>query len=664
MDHRVLEQVDDVASRSKTCFGSREGRGAFMAEAMHGSPSMMGDLSSFLEGIRPLPASDRGIIVEQALVLLEACYAHLPLKRSMHAVDPVQRLRLLLHRLDGGGGPRGPSFHNEMTQIFNSIRDVHTNYLLPSPYCRLTAHLPFLIEEYYDEQKRRRYVVSKVLGDLEHPTFKVGAEVLYWNGTPIDRAVERNSERLAGSNPDASHARGLDSMTIRPMVRVLPPDEEWVTITYRTEGGAVEELRLSWEILSPGMGHAAVDPNKLSAASVALGLDIQTDAVHQAKKALYAAEAVEAEQRVASGEPSEVQLASGLPTSMPTVLRAKAVSTQHGTFGYIRIFTFNVTRADGFVDEFIRLAEALPEDGLIIDVRGNGGGLIPASEQLLQTLTPRKIEPARFQFINTPLMLDLCTSCSGPGHPPGLDLSPWAASIAEAVKTGATYSRAVPMSDPDLCNTVGQKVHGPVVLITDALCYSATDLFAAGFQDHEVGPILGCSANTGAGGANVWTHGLLCQLLHALEPRVSPLPGDAGMSVAIRRSLRVGTRAGTPLEDLGVVPDGIHRMTRRDVLGSNEDLIDHAAKLLTRGISYRLRVGLGPRRKSGIDLTLITRNLGTVDVYVDGHPSCSVPVHDGETALSVGLPSDGENHLEFKAFDADDALRAARKERI
>jgi C-terminal processing protease CtpA/Prc len=37
----------------------------------------------------------------------------------------------------------------------------------------------------------------------------------------------------------------------------------------------------------------------------------------------------------------------------------------------------------------------------------------------------------------------------------------------------------------------GQKYFGPVILIIDALCYSTTDMFAAGFQDHNIGEVLG-----------------------------------------------------------------------------------------------------------------------------------------------------------------------------
>jgi hypothetical protein len=58
-------------------------------------------------------------------------YVHLPLKRAMHACDPVQRLRLLRNRHSGMSDRR---FHDEMIDIVSSVRDLHTNYVLPRPY--------------------------------------------------------------------------------------------------------------------------------------------------------------------------------------------------------------------------------------------------------------------------------------------------------------------------------------------------------------------------------------------------------------------------------------------------------------------------------------------------------------------------------------------------
>ena len=49
------------------------------------------DLPTFLASVGELSTEQRKLIVRQALILIEQNYAHLPLKRAMHAVDPVQR---------------------------------------------------------------------------------------------------------------------------------------------------------------------------------------------------------------------------------------------------------------------------------------------------------------------------------------------------------------------------------------------------------------------------------------------------------------------------------------------------------------------------------------------------------------------------------------------
>ena len=48
-------------------------------------------LPEFLETTGGLIQDDMVGLVNQALVLIDDLYAHLPLKRAMHAVDPVQR---------------------------------------------------------------------------------------------------------------------------------------------------------------------------------------------------------------------------------------------------------------------------------------------------------------------------------------------------------------------------------------------------------------------------------------------------------------------------------------------------------------------------------------------------------------------------------------------
>ncbi len=584
------------------------------------------DIQTFEKTARKLSLADMQLLVDQALMLLEMFYVHMPLKRAMHAINPTQRLKLLKYRLVQIPDEKKVSeirFHKEMIKIFTSLRDLHTNYILPAPFNDKIAFLPFLIEEYIDSEQRK-YIVSKLASDFNHPTFKHGVEVLYWNGIPIDRAVDLNAERQAGSNIEAQHARGLNNMCIRPMKISLQPDEDWVIIGYRSLNGEELELRQNWLVSSEPIGYIAAS-KPLTREAMTLGIDIKTYAINQAKKALFAPDAVVAHDKIATGEISRAAPRLGLESSMPTVFRAREVETPYGIYGYIRIFTFYEEEPEGsefikkFIEEFIRLIEQLPQNGLIIDVRGNGGGYILASEGLLQLFTPRSIKPEQTQFINTPLTLELCSRNSY--------LSQWEDSIKQSVETGATFSQGFPLTPEEFCNAIGQIYYGPVVLITDALCYSATDIFAAGFQDNKVGKILGTNLNTGAGGANVWEYNDLAELMGNHDSRFKPLPNGARMRVAIRRTLRVNEHEGMPLEDLGVVPDKKHDMTEDDVLKDNVDLINSAARILAEMPVYKLsaKISPSPDRKK-LTVKVDVENISRLDVFIGNRPNRSLDV--------------------------------------
>jgi Peptidase family S41 len=606
------------------------------------------DLRSFLKDTKGiLSLADMRMLVEQALMLLEMFFVHMPLKRAMHAIDPVQQLRLIKYRLEQMSEEQKMSeisFHKEMTRIFTSLRDLHTNYILPSPYGTKEAILPFQIEDFFTEDNQRKYIVSKLAAGIDHPTFKPGVEVLYWNGVPIEREVELNADRNAGSNKEARYARGLNSLTIRSIWRSLPPDEEWVVIRYRSLSGEELELNQKWLIVSFDKVGVAFPDSSIEGAA-ALGIDIETYMIHQTKKVLFAPDVARDEKRIARGEILRAGPLERFATSIPGVLEAREVKTSYGTYAYIRIYSFMPPRGvplDGFIErfisEFIHLAESLPQNGLIIDVRDNGGGLIWASEGLLQLLTPRHIKPEPAQFINTPLTYELCRRKRS--------LSPWLESIKQAVETGATFSQGFPLTPEEFCNKIGQKYNSPVILITDALCYSATDIFAAGFQDHKIGPMLGTSWNTGAGGANVYSHSDLKGWMGDTESPFKSLPNQAGMRVSLRRLLRVHDREGMVLEDLGVRPDDVHKMTKDDVLNDNIDLINHAASILA---NHKISLDVSSNT-DGLTVKAETRNISRLDVSINGIPLKSIEVTNNSTQFVLEQPKDEIPFIEIRGY--------------
>src|SRR5688572_23856289 len=484
-----------------------------------------------------LTREEKRLIVEQALILVEQNYAHLPLKRAMHAVDPVQRFKLLLQSLEPSAAsqPASPptaeselEFHNTVLDVFTSLRDLHTRYLLPEPWSELVAFLPFMVEDYFDDQKKRRYIASHISAGFEHDAFVSGVEILHWNGSPIERAVNANAQRYSGSNSDARHAHGVQMLTQRALRTGPPPDEDWVVVGYRAKSGLYQELRFDW-VVSPTPAGATGRVLARDVDAAVLGIDLQQQIVQRTRAALFAPGAWYKRREVERKRGSGTVLAAH-ESRMPHVLEAKRVTTPSGTFGYLRIRTFNVA-PEALIDEFSRLVRGLPKAGLILDVRGNGGGRVDSAELLLQLLTPRRIEPEPVQFMNTRLNLQICRSHGKDSE--FTNLEPWTASMEQALQTGSAFSAGFPISDADECNAIGQRYFGPVVLITDAFCYSATDIFAAGFQDHEIGKVIGVHRTTGAGGANVWDHDLLQAALQSQGEHsiYKPLPRGAGMRV-------------------------------------------------------------------------------------------------------------------------------------
>lgn len=608
----------------------------------------------FVDDQPNLTMAQRETLVEQAVILIRDLYVHLPLKRAMHAVDPVQRLRLLRNRLDSFDERE---FHAEMIDIFKELRDLHTNYYLPAPYKGRIAFLGILVEHYVENGKSH-WMVSKVAKHLATDnTLQEGALISHWNGMPMELAVWRNADKEAGSNSAARFARGLESMTLRFLSGSLPPDEDWVDLVY-SNASEVHESRLAWhvfenvgELLAGSADREGLLKDLITPLRYQVGLDQRTEIVRQAKKLLFSAAAVREEKRVAKykGEvprsTAALRAAGIIPTTRPDELTAKLVQTASGTFGYLRIWTFSMNVPDdstpiaeilAFINEVIRLlSEEFPSEGLIIDVRGNGGGYVIAAEFLLQFLTPRRIEPEPAQFINTPTTLALTNEVAGIGDSHD--------SLLQGVSTGAQYSGGIPFNSPDLVNSIGQVYHGPVVLITDAFCYSATDMFAAGFQDHMIGTILGVDNATGAGGANVLVHEKLREDWSGGP--LKQLPAGAGMRVALRRTLRVGDRAGQSVEDLGVEPDVLVAMTEDDLLSSNRDLQNKAGEILAEGTPRKFRLE-SQRAGSMVTLEIATLNIPEVDIYVNGRPQGSADTPDGITTLTVEISPEGTLRLE------------------
>ena len=134
------------------------------------------------------------------------------------------------------------------------------------------------------------------------------------------------------------------------------------------------------------------------------------------------------------------------------------------------------------------------------------------------------------------------------------------------------------------------------------------------------------------------------------------------MRVSLRRTLRVGKRAGEPVEDLGVTRDHAHEMTRDDLLKGNVDLLNAAGKLLSKGTPRKFAVDVKSAGQK-LGLKLSTKNIEAIDVYVDGRPVFeSTAISDGTSDIDIDKPSSG-SLVEIDGIDKGEIV-AARKHLI
>lgn len=460
-----------------------------------------------------LSNEDRELLIDQASAMFDHIYAHLQLKRAIYGIDPVQRLRLLRlnHQL-----LNERDFQTAMIEIFIAERDLHTNYILPNAYSGKYAFLPFRIEEFYEPNnpQQRKYAITWVSPLNTNPALKVGLEVTHWNGSPINMAIERNANREAGSNEEAHRAQGINTLTLRWLGMSLPPDEDWVVIDCLDAGQAVE-LRFDWQVgdistLGPALGGLAQGSAPAAIGRFHWGMDLKTAMLQHLRTLIFdpvrSKKQADARQTWGAANGAMPQAIPQNQSQFPEIFPTFGTI---GRYGYIRLKTFEPPLINGNYDvdaainEFIRILALMPREGLILDVRSNGGGIISFGERLLQLMTSRSIKPEPFYLLITQLALKISQG--------EWWLNGWTQSIQEGIQTGSAYSLGFPLTPEADCNNLGRKYSGPVVLITDALCYSTTDIFAAGFQDHQIGKILGVNQNTGAGGATVWDHRQMLQ---------------------------------------------------------------------------------------------------------------------------------------------------------
>ncbi|NJB98203.1 hypothetical protein CA233_15525 [Sphingomonas sp. ABOLD] len=463
----------------------------------------------------PAEDADR-LLIDRALRAFDQICVHLPDRRAQ-GIDPLARLRAL------AANPPAPRTHlyRALMGVFAAFGDRHTRLVLPPAESQRFAALPFTVAACWDQGGMTLLVTGSA-----DPRLRRGDRLHAWNGQPIVAALDAHGTGQLGANSEARRAKAIQTLTIRPLGLLPPPEEQAVAIEVETASGA-RSMTVEWQVAS----------------------------------------AEELARACAAWIPPEPDF-----EAVTGDLRHRRIATPGGDIGWIRIASLQAP-ADPFLPMLAEVLDRQPRTGVVIDLRGCEEGFVQTGERMLGLFTDRPITPLGFALRSTDWMRDLANHCAA--------LAPWREPIEAARRAGTSHTATRPLTPSP---TIGPHVRpypGPVIVLVDAHTYSTAEMFAAGVQDHRIGKVIGVAPRTGGGGGAAWSQ----QLIHRLsgDPLFAPDEDAASLRVAVLRCHRTGAQAGRPIEGGGVVPDAVHALTRRDLLEGEADLIErviHECKMM------------------------------------------------------------------------------------
>lgn len=594
-----------------------------------------------------LSSAEKRRIATQARIFLRDLYVHRAQKQDYYdnVLDPVPAIQKIVKNAEKMSTK---DLELGIYKIFAAQRDLHLNYHFPAPYNRFTSFIPMTFERTAGEDNFFEVRVSALAGELFEkyaPGQRVpaiGDEILSYNGQSVIRAVKQLLPVAQGSNIYGGFARALQTLSVRSHKRHPVLDANEVTLELKGYGtdGKAERYTITLPWLTRFMLPKRNAPSRFSTDDFQDEYLEFTRSMRMDRPSVY------------PGNPSaERELTWG------------RISNEDGNFAYLRLNSFvPVTGRYNTIGEIRRLLqnELADTDGLIFDVRNNGGGDVAFADLLPQLFTKRSAQTLAFRMLNndTNRWIFEKAKLGGP-------MSPFVAALAQAKGTWRAFTKTARYTSKESANQFGQVYYKPVGLLTNAKCYSATDMFSCSLQDNGGCIVFGEDPKTGAGGANVMAHSDFMGM--GLQELFQALPGDHSMRVSWRQNIKFGPNAGEIIEDNGCDADVDVSLTAADLLsGGQQQLAKITGALASlkedylpsaNGESQAVEVYLPEGKK---DYTLQVKHTPLVRVYLDGELQEEWEVGAEEEAVDVTFDWSEEcrsQKLRREEFGVDQACR-------
>lgn len=479
----------------------------------------------------------RSLVFNQAKLILSDIFVHrdLKIKDFGEAANTAPKLAALEKRLPTISDK---DFHETLTDIFLNLKDLHTLYYLPKPYACYETLLPFNLRQVNMGLGKKAIAIYEVdtekeIVDLLPKNFKIapGDIVLSYNGKPILDVIKERMPKSYGANKEAQFRHTLDDLRYYNHEIDHVPAANKIEIELQNAKGERYKQTIPW--------------------------------------LTWTNEKCLASQMIPVKATKSKKMGSIKGETEEPILYWHINRPDFGNFGYIELTSFNpeVLSNDQTTLKIrdLLLNELKDTDGLVIDLRSNGGGQIPLAEKIIQLFSPHEVTPLQYILRNTETNYVYFRKS---------DIDDIFTQLLEtARRLGTPYSAAGTISDKAEINDLGQAYFKPMAVFVNSKCYSSCEVFAAQVQDHEVGTVFGEDLQTGGGGANYYTlNKILDEKFTQNDPApFAKLPAGQDINFAFRQAVRIGKNQGRLIEDEGVKADRLSPMSHRDIFNKTND---------------------------------------------------------------------------------------------
>ena len=315
--------------------------------------------------------AQKQLVLDQAYLIMNETFVHRDLKLQNFGahIDPLPLLKNLETRLETISDK---DFHSEMAEIFFKQNDLHTVYGNPKPYSCYRTLLPFSFKEVINQKGEKIIAVAylseiakvnELAGDL---SIRIGDTVVSIDGVPVYEAAKKWIPRTGGANSAAQFRRSVSLLSFISQKNNFFPDQDFSEITLKSRNGQTYSVKAPW---------IARGDEKCLAPEVAAPQGIQEDLAADE----YQLDFTHTYRKNKSKSTKSFKIDSLKETAEP-ILKYKIVRNEYGDFGYLTLESFVPEKlsVDAVILEVKKLLshELSKTDGLIFDIRSNGGGYI------------------------------------------------------------------------------------------------------------------------------------------------------------------------------------------------------------------------------------------------------------------------------------------------